>query len=239
MLEHQPLTGAAQILSGDGTLHDSFDCDCSHDNSCLQYNRHIHSTCNCDSSFEPQKDVVTISDKEKLPIVEFMYSMPTAFQHARHLSVKVGPLICKGIEIDHCQEPFHAILNDPTRNFEKTTFAGAITDNIASGKHSDWKGTGWYRIMSPAGTQLYSSKIDYGRSCGSFKNGYYLGKYPQDKGSVVKGEVCFGFDNGSIKDDTCVQRTDIKIKNCGEFYIFFLKDVGCHQNPCYARYCTE
>lgn len=137
---------------------------------------------------------------------------------------------------DLCSEMNYKVIKDSSRKFEegiKGSHCDAETYDYGGyypGFNADWDGEGWYRIMPPAGTKLYNQTISEGASCNSEGTGYYLGEYPEIKGATLEnGKVCFG-----LFGDSCSQQQQIKIKNCGSYFLYYLKNL-----PCNYRYCTQ
>ena len=93
----------------------------------------------------------------------------------------------------------------------------------------DWKGEAWYRIMPPAGTQIADSIVheDY---CGTHAPGYIKSAaHPKTIDEMVRAKVCFNWDS-----NTCKWSTTIKIRNCENFFIYYLVEPYV----CRLRYCT-
>ena len=64
--------------------------------------------------------------------------------------------------------------------------------------------------------------------CGTFATGWLNGKHPTVREGVVSRQVCFHF-----RDDCCFHTRNIRIRNCGGFYVYELKAAL----DCPARYC--
>ena len=65
------------------------------------------------------------------------------------------------------------VLNEPERNIEKSS--GDYCDE--TGHHytfTKWRGSGWYRILPPAGTRIPESHVGYSR-CGTVGSGWIQG----------------------------------------------------------------
>ncbi|XP_078354329.1 pancreatic secretory granule membrane major glycoprotein GP2-like isoform X3 [Oculina patagonica] len=88
----------------------------------------------------------------------------------------------------------------------------------------------WYRFTGKAGT-LMANKCVPVRRCGTNAPGWLNGSHPQDeKEGEVNRTVCFHW-----KNDCCHWRTQIKVRYCGEFFLYYLK-----RDPwggCSYRYC--
>ena len=63
--------------------------------------------------------------------------------------------------------------------------------------------------------------------------GWLNGTHPTISEETVDRRVCFNF-NG----DFCKIQTDIQIKNCGSYFLYYLKDVIIDW-PYNYRYCSE
>lgn len=85
----------------------------------------------------------------------------------------------------------------------------------------------WYRITGAAGTQLPEKQVPF-RRCGARYPGWMEGVHPTVEDGVVSRNVCFVL--GSTK---CRWRLKIKVKNCGEFFVYKLAaPVYCDQRYC-------
>ena len=87
--------------------------------------------------------------------------------------------------------------------------------------------TGWYRFMGDAGDQMPDKCVASWR-CGAKATGWLNGAHPTEQDGVVTREVCYNWDS-----NCCRWKNSIKIRNCGEFYVYEL------QKPptCNLRYC--
>ena len=93
----------------------------------------------------------------------------------------------------------------------------------------DWKGPGWYRVVAPAGTMLAESEEGIDEfHCGT-----------QGAGWLKKGAHS-GIATGETRDATvCIDRScwstnPIKIKNCGDYFVYNLPQLIF----CDSGYCT-
>jgi len=129
----------------------------------------------------------------------------------------------------------YKILNDSSRN---SIYVGPqkSRDYSTSSLKADWKGPSWYRFSLPAGTMM--AKQPPTDSCGSGWGGWVYGDHPATNGEIVRRSVCFkGF--GKTK---CLPgfwtyhylQENILIKNCGNFFAYFLTDTS---GSWLARYC--
>ena len=58
-----------------------------------------------------------------------------------------------------------------------------------------------------------------------------LNKLPLSDGTVTR-TVCF---NGYDPQDPCFENTEIQVRNCGTYFLYYLPDTPL----CMARYCSE
>ena len=87
--------------------------------------------------------------------------------------------------------------------------------------------TKWYRFSARAGGTMPESCVPM-YLCGTETTGWLNGKHPTVQEGVVSRQVCFHY-----RDDCCDWTKDIRIRNCGGFYVYELKAV----RYCPARYC--
>ena len=132
--------------------------------------------------------------------------------------------ICDGID--------YKLLNDSSRNVE---YGGndIYTDNsLSTSKSPDWNGPGWYRMIEPAGLQL-SEKNMIAFRCGTLYPGYLDGTHPIHIGVEKNMTVCF-----SWIDDPCYYSSQIQVKSCGDFYLYYLVTPS-PEYPSTTRYCSK
>ncbi|XP_078354042.1 uncharacterized protein LOC144638689 isoform X1 [Oculina patagonica] len=88
---------------------------------------------------------------------------------------------------------------------------------------------GWYRFTGEAGDHI-PTKCPSTLRCGTHAPGWLNGAHPSVADGVVTREVCYHWTN-----NCCQWKNDIKVKNCGAFYVYEL------QRPpaCSLRYCGE
>ena len=102
-----------------------------------------------------------------------------------------------------------------------------IYDLVESGDYiatsAQWKGSGYYRLMEPAGVQL--AEFAPGRyRCGANQNtGWLQGKHPDRIGEEVYRTACFDRDMGWKLD--CRFDRIIRITNCNGYYVYFLPEM--------------
>ena len=86
---------------------------------------------------------------------------------------------------------------------------------------------GWYRFQGAAGDRMADKCVPW-RHCGTDYTGWLSGAHPTVDEGVVVRRVCY-----SGTADCCYDSNNIKVKNCGAFYVYKL------QKPphCTFRYC--
>lgn len=75
---------------------------------------------------------------------------------------------------------------------------------------------GWYRFQKPAGNLMASKCLPSAR-CGTVVTGWLSSPHPKMTDGIVNGKVCY-----SWKSDCCKWDQDIKLRNCGRFYVYKL-----------------
>ena len=68
------------------------------------------------------------------------------------------------------------------------------------------------------------------RHCGTNATGWLNGKHPTIREGLVTRQVCFHWGR-----NCCLWKIDIKIRNCGKYYVYQLNRIKF----CYLRYCGE
>ena len=123
-----------------------------------------------------------------------------------------------------CDDYF--VLNDPTRNSE---YLGSdYCDQLGQSYTSPgWQGAAWYRMAEPAGTTIPEEPVDL-YHCSTNSPGWLNGHHPATAGETINGKVCFN--DGW---DTCYYETQIQIKHCTSYYLYYLVDA-----PSWSRYCS-
>ena len=120
--------------------------------------------------------------------------------------------------ISECQE--YEILNNPDRKitYKTDSYYPDCDDGI---------GPGWFRFKGAAGKRMPTScPLKY--RCGAFASGWLNGGHPTVADGQVTRTVCFHW-----KSDCCHWSTDIKVRNCGSYYVYYLRGTP----TCYLRYC--
>ena len=58
--------------------------------------------------------------------------------------------------------------------------------------------------------------------------GYLTGDHPNEFGETVDRDVCFMADHDVSRGDYCFRSAQIKITNCGPYFVYELPDIsGC------------
>lgn len=140
--------------------------------------------------------------------------------------------ISTNIEPNQCDVIEYHILNDETRNLNYGNYEAYCDGDNDLCKSPDWKGSSWYRFDGPGGTRI-PEKIAERYHCNTYAPGWLNGTHPTISEETVERRVCFNF-NG----DFCKIQTDIQIKNCGSYFLYYLKDVTIDW-PYNYRYCSE
>lgn len=85
----------------------------------------------------------------------------------------------------------------------------------------------WYRFTGAAGQTMPDKCVSAGK-CQTIMSGWMDGKHPQVDDGIQKRKACF-----SAENNCCKRKTDIHVRNCGEFYVYKLPSTP----GCYLRYC--
>ena len=126
------------------------------------------------------------------------------------------------------------ILDDSSRNVNHRYSEGYCDNFDCENTSPDWQGSGWYRILPPAGTELARNCGPYTDRCGS------------------ETGLCAVFSHGKLFDTTsgffcyhwfgpygtCLQKQTLTRTNCG-FKVYKLGETIMDGNHYNARYCTE
>ena len=91
----------------------------------------------------------------------------------------------------------------------------------------DKTGDKWFRIDGAAGTKMPTAAPTIW-SCGTDSPGWMNGKYPTVEDGAVDRTACFNW-----LGDECNWVKTIKVRNCGDFFVFKLPDPP---DTC-LRYC--
>ena len=132
------------------------------------------------------------------------------------------PIVCPSTVFDPCQSANHKLLSSADR------FLGNTNQHPVKCDRNDVN-PGWYRFTGGAGDRLPES-CPVKRRCGTHAPGWLDGKHPTVVEGVVTRQVCYHWSS-----NCCNWKNNIKVKNCGAFYVYEL------QKPpvCSLRYCGE
>ena len=133
-----------------------------------------------------------------------------------------------------CDDYF--VLNDPTRNSEYLN-SDFYCDRVGYSSSymstsPDWQGAAWYRMAEPAGITIPEEPVDMDH-CNTYVTGWLNGHHPTTVGETINGKVCFNKFAGSVLN-SCYEETQIKIKHCISYYLYYLVDAP----NCNLRYCS-
>lgn len=123
---------------------------------------------------------------------------------------------------DECKS--YQVLDQADRSM---SFADSNVVKCDKNEAEGFRFPGWYRFMGDSGDQMPDKCVPTGR-CGTRAPGWLNGQHPTEQEGVVTREVCYHWNK-----ECCKWKNDIKIRNCGEFYVYEL------QKPptCDLRYC--
>ena len=89
----------------------------------------------------------------------------------------------------------------------------------------------WYRFTGVAGNlKMPTTCPTQVRRCGTHAPGWLKGQHPTVAEGVVTRQVCYHWSN-----NCCRWSNNIKVKNCGAFYVYELQKTPV----CSLRYCGE
>jgi len=167
----------------------------------------------------------------------------------KHFKLKVKPNADSTFGIRYCSNECFSrnynVLSDPSRsvNSGDGTFDGVRIlycdcrgenkwcDTVGNKQKSPgWQGEGWYRLTGEAGSRIPEKTANEFR-CGTTKPGYVSVKHPTSEGESISAKFCF---DDTVLDKICYKSTQGKITNCGDFYVYYLKEVSW----CAYRYCA-
>lgn len=125
-------------------------------------------------------------------------------------------------------------LTDSTRLHNVYKASGGHRDNNDSPKSPDWQGPGWYRVVSPAGSQISEhvrdpEHKDKHGDCNTHHGGWMLGGHPSIEEGIVTRTVCLRWDCNGL------DKIQIRVVNCNQYYLYELKSTQSGGR----RYCTQ
>jgi len=132
-------------------------------------------------------------------------------------------------QYDPCDGMEYYILDDATRSMEYGIEDSFCDDSGDSHISPDWKGASWYKIEGDAGTRIPEEVVPR-LHCNTYASGWLNGRHPTTIGETVETVVCFNY-----YDNSCHWQIEIQIKQCLNYYLYYLKDT----HDCYLRYCSQ
>ena len=120
----------------------------------------------------------------------------------------------------------YEVLDDARRHYSQDVVQPYLDDDVAnSANKNNWKGTNFYRIMAPAGTQIKEGCVAGENACGTLGQGYITaGTHPAVENERAKLTV--SFKNGAVCPPASFHReVEIEAINCGTYYVYDLKDI--------------
>jgi len=125
----------------------------------------------------------------------------------------------------------YKILNENQRNHQVKSPSGSYWSDTTgcSYTNSQWYGDDWYRFLSPAGTRIAEEAPGH-QYCGTSATGWMQGSHPTILGEIVTRTVCF-----QSSSNTCYYSSEIKVRNCGQFFLYRLADTP----QCHLGYCAK
>lgn len=114
-------------------------------------------------------------------------------------------------------------LNTHDRSHHETNNGSALQCD------DSFHGMRWYRFMGDGGTTMPTSCVPLNR-CGTHHPGWLQGSHPTQEEWTVYRSVCFTWPG-----DCCKWSTIIRVRNCGEFYLYDLTKAPV----CDSRYCSK
>lgn len=92
----------------------------------------------------------------------------------------------------------------------------------------------WYKVTGDAGNALAAVDTPPSDRCGTKSRVYLKENHPEPSDGEVTRKVCIAKNN-----NPCQREVNIKVKNCGSFYLYKLARVRDHCSPLTWRYCTN
>ena len=126
-------------------------------------------------------------------------------------------------------------LANPCQGYKNLSDASRSARNTPKAFASDNSIDGWYRFTGDTGERMaeYEVRWDSGIfRCGSRAHGWLNGNLPTQPEGKVYRRACFTR-NGM----QCWRRTRIKVRNCGDFFVYLLHGFSHYRFGSYLRYC--
>ena len=121
------------------------------------------------------------------------------------------------------------MLDEADRNYQSSGNIDCDKIHRNRWKSLKWDGPGWYRFTYPAGEKLSENVVEEYK-CGSDETVWMNGTHPVNPGEQVTRTVCFG-----SRGYACNSSHEIKVHNCGSFYVYYLPDTP----KCSIHYCAQ
>ena len=83
-------------------------------------------------------------------------------------------------------------------------------------------------MAEPAGTTIPEKPVE-NMQCNTLSPGWLNGHHPTTAGETINGKVCF-----NLMGNTCYYETQIQIKHCTSYYLYYLVEAPNG----YSRYCS-
>ena len=126
-------------------------------------------------------------------------------------------------------------LANPCKGYQQLSNASRSARNTPASFTNDNSLDGWYRFTGVVGDRMaeYQVRWDNGiYRCGSRAHGWLNGNLPTASDGKVFRRACFA-KNGR----NCWRRTKVKVKNCGNFFVYLLHGFSHYRYGDYLRYC--
>ena len=130
--------------------------------------------------------------------------------------------------------PVDSVAN-PCQGYKTLSDSSRSARSLAGSTTNDNNIYGWYRFMGDAGDKMAEYELNWNSGvyrCASLAHGWLNGKHPSPSERKVHRTVCFTY-NGN----NCWRKTKIKVRNCGNFYVYLLNGFSHDLYGTYFRYC--
>ena len=126
-------------------------------------------------------------------------------------------------------------LANPCKGYKQLSNSSRSARNTPGSFTNDNNIDGWYRFTGDAGDEMAEFEVRWDNGiyrCGSRAHGWLDGNLHSPSEGKVYRTVCFTY-NGN----NCWRRTRIKVKNCGNFFVYLLHGLSYYRYGDYVRYC--
>ncbi|XP_072893516.1 uncharacterized protein [Hemitrygon akajei] len=117
----------------------------------------------------------------------------------------------------------HTILDQPWRSTD------CSSEKCSKYMNDETRTEGWYQFKSSGGWRIPETVVPTYK-CSGKSSGWLNGSHPSVGEGEVHRTVCFIWEQNN-----CETKRTIKIKNCGAFFVYWLKPTLC----CNKVYCTD